>query len=83
MLNVIFRKFKVQEDIIAILRDSEPDCNAGMIMTYQTIGQHNEACKHAIIEITRPCKDPEEYKDLLDELEKIYNTKIKVFKRLK
>lgn len=83
MLNVVFRKFKDQGDIIAILRDSETDCNTGMIMTYQTVGQHSEACKQAIIELTRPCKDPKEYKDLLTELENIYNTKIKVFKRLK
>jgi len=65
---VIFRKWKDTGDIIAFLPD-EP-ANYGHVLSYMHIGQHGEADYNHCLNITIPAT-PEEYKDLLEELQSI------------
>ena len=77
MNKVIFRKFKKEGDIIALLPDYE--VNYGNVMSYQHIGQHGEASIE-IVRDTEPAK-PSEYADLLAEL-KSRDYEPKIYKRL-
>lgn len=79
MDRVIFRKWKDNNDIIAILPDS--DANVGRVMMYEHIGQHGEGNYQAVLTRTTLAK-PEEYQDLLEELKGI-GYKPRVLKRLK
>lgn len=65
-VDVIFRKFS-DGDVIAFILGYP--CNAGMVMSYQHVGQHGEASVDLIDEL-EPCTD-EELKPLLDELTSI------------
>lgn len=66
---VIFRRFKDDQSIIALFPDESADRSGG-ISSYQTIGQHGAADLKVCDEITEPV-GPDEYKTLLEELERI------------
>ena len=71
-ISVCFRKFP-KGDVIALWDDGST--NAGMIASYQHIGQHSEASPDLITEL--PHATPEEYEPLKQELERIgYAVKI-------
>jgi hypothetical protein len=83
-MKVIFRKFRNGNDVIAIFTNiswKSGDCNYGMHMSYQHIGQHAECNYFGILENTVLAK-PEEYSDLQKELERIYQTEIVVMKKM-
>lgn len=70
---VVFRKFP-EGDVIALFPDY-PYSPQGGIWSYQHIGQHGEASP-SLIEEFQPAS-PEEYADLLEELQSIgYNLKV-------
>ena len=74
---VIFRKFKDTEDVIAIFPYEVE--RTGEVMSYMHLGQHSGASIQ-LTDKTSPAT-PEEYNDLLKELEGIgYN--LKVMKRI-
>lgn len=69
---VIFRAVKRCEhkgDVIAIFPDL--DANAGRFTCYAHIGQHGECSRQWFVSETRPAS-PDEYRDLLRELRRIY-----------
>ena len=79
MDRVIFRKWKGKpKTIIAILPD-EKGVNLGNTLMYEHIGQHGEGDYYGVISQTTLAK-PDEYKDLLTELESV-GYKLKVVKR--
>jgi hypothetical protein len=65
-VDVIFRKFP-EGDVIAFI--SGYNCNPGMMMSYQHVGQHGEASVDLIDEL-EPCTE-QEIKAPLDELTSI------------
>jgi hypothetical protein len=77
---VIFRKWKVQGDIIAIFPELSYRQNYRTQM-YQHVGQHGEGDYQHVVSATVPAK-PSEYADLKRELEGI-GYKLKVVKRAK
>ncbi len=69
---VVFRKYKKEGDIIALLIE-QPYSNPphpDRIMCYQHVGQHGEAYYSYCMEITVPAK-PKEYASLKREMEQL------------
>lgn len=68
-MKVVFRKFS-DGQVIALFCDSAKDCNAGNVMSYMRVGQHDETSRH----LGRNLKlaTPDEYAPLLRELTGIY-----------
>jgi len=69
-MDVIFRKFKSEQDIIAFFPQQVNPYN-GLMMSYQHIGQHGEADYKGLLSIT-VLASKDEYLPLLIELQKIY-----------
>jgi hypothetical protein len=71
----MFRAFP-EGDVIALFPQDHQDRRAGMINSYQHLGQHGEASRRLIKELRRA--SPAEYAPLLTELESIgYRLRIK------
>jgi hypothetical protein len=70
---VVFRKFKAGDILALFPNDYEGN---GFHLSYQHVGQHSAADYKAMISASKPAK-PEEYADLLAELQSIgYDLKI-------
>jgi len=67
--NVIFRRYKNEEDIIALFPDEEADPH-GNCMSYMHVGQHGAADLKVVDGDTDPASEPE-YRALKLELERI------------
>jgi hypothetical protein len=66
--DVIFRRWKVRGDVIAIWPAVDAGWAGGCLMqAYERVGQHGACDYWAVLKGTRPAK-PEEYADLLAEL---------------
>lgn len=80
--NVVFRVFPNGE-VIALLCGTANDSSPGCVMAYMHVGQHGDASRH----LGRYLRlaTPEEYADLLKELERIYAPEYKIVpvKRMK
>jgi len=79
---VIFRKFRDGGDIIALFPEMEE--NDGLCNSYQHIGQHGAANYCGLVSAqdrTTAPATPEEYADLLEELEAIGYTNLKIRKK--
>jgi hypothetical protein len=73
--DVIFRKEK-DGDICAFFPYDISD-SKGNITHYAHIGQHSQAAWEYYLKDTKPCKSPNEYNDLFQELESLgYNLNI-------
>jgi len=67
---VIFRVFTTKpRDLIALMPELDGD-GRGTILSYMHIGQHSGAHYDRVIDMSRPAK-PDEYADLLAELQRI------------
>lgn len=76
---VIFRKFKREGDIIALFPELPGDRNPETCNSYMHIGQHGSASV-ALVADTRLAK-PDEYADLLAELQRIGYADLRIVKR--
>ena len=76
---VIFRKFKDEGDIIAILPQYPGTNDVYTCESYQHMGQHGSCDPYGLIGVTTLAK-PIEYKPLLHELKAI-GYKVKIIKR--
>jgi hypothetical protein len=75
---VIFRKFKTDNDIIALFPELPGDMNPHVTcLSYQHIGQHGAACVNLTSQYTIPAKE-DQYKDLLAELVSIGYDDLKI-----
>ena len=75
---VIFRKFKTDNDIIALFPELPGDMNPHVTcLSYQHVGQHGAACVNLTGQYTRPASE-DQYKDLLAELVSIGYTDLKI-----
>lgn len=77
---VIFRKYKDGE-IIALFPMVLFAKNPSLCQCYVKVGQHGSAHPEATVHATKPAK-PEEYDELLKELERIGYDDIKVIHRI-
>jgi hypothetical protein len=79
MTRVIFRTFKVDNEVIALFPDEianeQKEC-----WSYTHYGQHSPADYNGVIRCTKPASD-EEAQELLDELRYIGYDDLKVCKR--
>ncbi len=70
---VVFRRWRVTYDIIALFPAEPSDINGWYCLSYERLGQHSGADYHGVIQATRPAT-VEEAAYLADELTKIgYN----------
>jgi hypothetical protein len=76
-LKIIYRKFP-ECDVIALFPEI-PGSNPWLCLCYQHIGQHGDADVNLVYD-TKPA-NPDEYKDLHEELQSIYDCKLVVCKR--
>lgn len=85
MIKVIFRMAHYDdggEEVLAFFpelpgtNDYNQDC-----LCYAHVGQHSSASLDFYSDCTRPAT-PEEYKDLLDELQEIYERQLRVYERM-
>ena len=83
-MKVIFRVFTYTDedyvwpgDVIALFPECPGDIHGNFCNSYQHIGQHGAACYRVVVDGSRPAT-PEEYRDLLGELERIGYTDIEV-----
>lgn len=72
---VVFRVFPNGE-VIALLCDTANDSSPGCVMSYMHIGQHGDASKH--LGRSLRLATPDEYADLLGELQGIYSPEYKI-----
>lgn len=77
---VIFRKDKKDGDIIAFLPEIE--VNYGCVMSYMHFGQHSEA-DFLYYQIGTVAASEKEYRNLLDELQRIYDNALNVRRRIR
>ena len=77
---VIFRFWKVSDDIIAIFPEMVATNDVSTCESYQHTGQHGACNPHYIINSSRLAK-PEEYVDLKAELENHYGYDLIVIKK--
>lgn len=74
--NVVFRKFKDTNEIIALFPTQKNNLTY-MVMSYMHVGQHSEADYYHCVKESKPCTESE-YKDLFNELTNIgYNLVVK------
>jgi len=74
---VILRRFRAKpHEVIALLPDRE--VNKGMVLSYMHLGQHGEADRRGIFDITYACKpDDSDARAMLAELRSIgYNPRV-------
>lgn len=76
---VVFRKFKDNDEIIALFPETAYSRNY-TVLSYMHIGQHGEADYTHVINQTSPATE-EEYVDLKDELENQVGYNLKVLKK--
>ena len=77
MTRVIFRKFKKDNEIIALFPD---DIVNGECMSYMHWGQHSQADYNAVIRYTKSATE-DEYAPLLEELKYIGYDDLKIYRR--
>ena len=77
---VIFRFWKLSQDIIAIFPELCGDSSPYTCQSYEHLGQHSSCDPCGIINNSRPAR-PDEYEDLKAELENHFGYNLKVIKR--
>jgi len=77
---VIFRFWKVSNNVIAIFPEIPGDMNLYTCSSYEHLGQHGACNPNGIIEDSRLAK-PEEYEDLKEELENSFGYNLEIKKR--
>ena len=79
MTRVIFRKFKEDNEIIALFPDEIAN-EHNECWSYMHIGQHSPADYNGVIRCTKPAAE-DEYAPLLEELKYVGYDDLKVYKR--
>uniref|UniRef100_A0A6H1ZC30 Uncharacterized protein n=1 Tax=viral metagenome TaxID=1070528 RepID=A0A6H1ZC30_9ZZZZ len=78
-MKVAFREFKSNGEIVAIFPEIPCDLSGHNCMSYLHIGQHSACDPVFILKVTKPA---ENYQELLEEIEKIYDDDVEVIKRI-